>query len=98
MSATELFRQARSVGLKVTARGEQLEVMGPKEALRSNLIEELRRHKSEILAQLKGDLYQEWLFEIVNVGEDPWMVGTRLDKPDCFMFWFVKDEGEVSRQ
>ena len=96
MSATELFRQARSVGLKLTARGKQLEVIGPKEALRSTLIEELRRHKTEILVHLKGDLYQEWLFEIVKVGDDPWMIGTRLDKPNCWMFWFVKDE--VSKQ
>ena len=85
-----------SVSLKLTARGEHLAVIGPKEALRSNLIEELRRHKTEILAQLKGGLYQEWLFEIVEVGDDPWMVGTRLDKSDCWMFWFVRDE--VSKQ
>ena len=98
MSATELLRQSRSLGLKLTVRGEQLEVIGPKEALRSTLIEDLRQHKSEILAQLNDDLYQEWQFKIVMVGEDRWVVGTRLDKPDCWMFWFVKDAGEVSRQ
>ncbi len=96
MSATELLWQSRSVGLKLTVHGDQLEVIGPKEALRSTLIEELRRHKSEILAHLKGGLYQEWLFEITKVGEDPWIVGRRLDKPDCWIFWFIKDE--VSKQ
>ncbi len=96
MSATELLQQATSVGLKLAAHGQQLEVIGPKEALRSTLIEELRRHKSEVLAHLKDDLHQEWLFEIVKVGDDPWMIGTRSDKPGCWMFWFVKDS--VSKQ
>ena len=93
-----LLEQVIGAGLKLSVEGDRLRVRGPQRLLdHSPLMEEIRKHKSEILAQLNGDRYQEWLFEIVEVGKDPWVVGTRLDK-SAWIFWFVKDTGEVSRQ
>ena len=86
-----VIEQVIGAGLKLSAEGDRLRVRGPRRLLdHSPLMEEIRKHKSEILAQLKGDLYQEWLFKIVKVGDDPWIVGTRLDKPGQFVFWFAK--------
>jgi len=79
--------------LKLSVKGDRLRVRGPQRLLdHSTLMEEIRKHKSDILAELKGDLSQQWLFEILRVGEDPWVVGTRLDKPNCWMWWAVKDK------
>ena len=92
-----VVERAISAGFKLTAVGDQLRVRGPQRLLdHSPIMGEIRKHKSEIMDQLKDDLHQEWLFEIVKVGDDPWMIGTRLDKPGCWMFWFVRSE--VSKQ
>ena len=88
-----VVERAISAGFKLTVVGDQLRVRGPQRLLdHSPIMGEIRKHKSEIMDQLKDDLYQEWLFEIVSIGKDPWMVGTRLDKANCWMFWSVKDE------
>ncbi len=88
-----MLEQVIGGGLKLSAEGDRLRVRGPQRLLdHSPLMEEIRKHKGQILAELKGDLYQEWLFEIVWVGDDPWLIGSRLDKPDCWMFWFVRSE------
>ena len=86
----DLFERASSVGLKLTARGDQIHIEGLKRVVRkqSPLISELKKHKKELLALLK-DVRQEWLFEMVYVGLDPWIVGTRLDRPNQYVFWFA---------
>lgn len=82
-------------GISLAAKGDKLLVQGPDEALKSDLIEELRKHKNELLQALTDDRYQEWLFEIIHVGQDPWMMGTRLDKSGHYVCWYVR---EVTRQ
>ena len=92
-----VLEQVIGGALKLSIKGDRLRVRGPQRLLdHSTLMEEIRKHKSDILAELKGDLSQEWLFEILRVGEDPWLIGIRLDKPDCWMWWFVGSE--VSKQ
>ncbi len=88
----DLLGRTSAVGLKLTARGEQLHVEGPKNVVReqSLLIAQLKQHKNELLALLKKGGRQELFFEVVYVGRDPWIVGTRLDKPGQFVFWFAK--------
>ena len=45
-----------------------------------------------------ADAHAEWQFKSVEIprldrkGVDVWMVGTRLDKPGTFQFWFVRTQ------
>jgi len=42
--------------------------------------------------------HAEWQFKSVEIprlarkGVDVWMIGTRLDKPGVFQFWFVRSQ------
>ena len=88
----DLLGRASAGGLKLTARGEQIHIEGPKRVVRkeSPLISELKKHKQKLLVLLKENSRQEWLFEVVYVGRDPWIVGKPLEKPGQFLFWYAK--------
>ena len=90
-----LLELATRAGVSLTAKGDKLLVQGPDEALKPDLIDELRKHKDELLQALADDRNQEWHFQIMYVGQDPWMMGTRLDKPGHYICWYVR---EVTRQ
>jgi len=81
-------------GIEFSAVGDKLRYRAPKGVITDEIRESLKQHKSELLDLLRRR--EIWDFRLVKVGDDPWMVGTRLDKPNCWMFWFVKDE--VSKQ
>ena len=95
-----VLEQVIGAGLKLSVEGDRLRVRGPQRLLdHSPLMEEIRKHKNEILAQLKGDFYQEWQFEIVIVGTDRWVVGTRLDQVNpSWTFWAIRGEQGVRKQ
>lgn len=56
MSCAELLREVESVGAKVRAVGDTLEV-APASALSPSLVERLRRHKPELLAMLSREVF-----------------------------------------
>ena len=55
MTAEEAIKEAGSRGLALTPVGTILRLRGPEDALDEELQRELKRHKPEILALLRGD-------------------------------------------
>ncbi len=81
-------------GIEFTAAGDKLRYRAPEGVITDEIRESLKQHKAELLGLLRRR--EVWEFRLIKVGGDPWMVGTRLDKPNCWMWWFVRSE--VSKQ
>jgi len=99
--AAELLEELKGKGVKLSLNNSNLRVEGK---LPDNLKEEVRKNKEGLIQLVKLDQHAEWQFKPVQIPRldgksvDVWMVGTRLDNPGTFQFWFVDAQHNASER
>lgn len=78
MTATALLEQVRLLGVEVFAVGDRLRLQ-PRSRLSPELIETLRTHKPELLAELRAERWRD------GEGVGPWQPAGRTTRhcPNC---------------
>lgn len=93
LSAANLLERLIASGARLRLVGNELQVKG----LNREFREEIKGNKQGLMDLVRAGEHKRQPVEAWSYQRDgDWMVGTRLDKPGIFQFWFVitqdKDE------
>ena len=73
MSAlTSVLIELETVGIKLIPKGENLEIVGPPDALTEDIIQQLKDHKTEILRLIDQTLHGLSIEELRRLAGDDW--------------------------